>query len=49
MIKKIKKYGNTVVINFTKEELEAYGLKVGDFINVSDLTKVKVKKKRSGR
>lgn len=32
MIKKIKKYGNTLVVSFTKEEQEVYNLKEGDLI-----------------
>lgn len=37
MKKRLKKYGNTLIINFTKEEQELYGLIEGDVINLDDM------------
>ena len=34
MKKKLKKYGNTLVLSFTKEEQEIYKLKEGDVIEL---------------
>lgn len=34
MDKIIKKYGNTVVISFDKEEMKILGVKVGDIVEV---------------
>lgn len=36
LLKKIKKYGNAFVVNFTKEEQDLYGLVEGDTVIVSD-------------
>lgn len=46
MKKRIKKYGNSAIINFTKEDLETEGWQIGDIINLSDAFKVLEKKKR---
>ena len=40
MRKEIKKYGNTAVIVLTKEDMNGYGWKVGDIIDLSDAVKV---------
>lgn len=37
MRKQIKKYGNSLVIVFTKEEQELYGIKEGDKIDLDFL------------
>lgn len=37
MKKKIKKYGNGLVIHFTKDEIELYGLVEGDVIDLDDM------------
>ncbi len=37
MKKRLKKYGNTLIINFTKEEQKMYGLVEGDIIDVEDM------------
>lgn len=37
MIKKVKKWGNTLVIMFNKEEQEVYNIKEGDKLDLSDL------------
>lgn len=34
MKKQIKKYGETLVITFTMEDVRVYGLKVGDIVEV---------------
>lgn len=41
MRKEIKKWGDSVVIVLTKEDLKVYDLKAGDFVDISDLIKVK--------
>lgn len=47
MRKEIKQWGDSAVIVLTKEDLKAYDLEVGDFIDLGDMCKVKkeVKKK----
>lgn len=51
MKKKIKKYGNTAVIVLTKEDLETEGWNIGDFLDLSDVVKIKkrVEKKQNGK
>jgi|AntAceMinimDraft_18_1070375.scaffolds.fasta_scaffold20314_3 antitoxin component of MazEF toxin-antitoxin module len=44
MRKKIKKWGNSLVIVFTKEEQEIFGLVEGDIINLEEMIFQKVKK-----
>ena len=43
---KIKKFGNSAVIVFTKEILELYNLKVGDVVEIKDSEIRKVKRKK---
>lgn len=43
MRKKIKKWGNAAGILFSREDLELYGLKIGDVVDVSDMSKVDLK------
>jgi hypothetical protein len=48
MIKQIQRYGNSLVIVFTKNEEEIYGLKLGDKIVLDDMliqSKKEVKRK----
>lgn len=37
MIKQLKRWGNNLVITFTKEEEELYGLTEKDKINIDDM------------
>lgn len=37
MRKKIKRYGNSLVIVFSKEDCETYGLGEGDVVDISDM------------
>ena len=46
MKKKLKKYGNSFVIVFTKEEREIFGLAEGDIIEIDDMLFQKVNKKK---
>lgn len=46
MKKKIKKYGNSAVIVFTKEDLETEGWNIGDVLDLSDVFKIKKRKKK---
>lgn len=39
MIKRIKKYGQTAIISFTKEELDNMGWEFGTLLDLSDVTK----------
>lgn len=41
MRKEIKQWGNSAVIILTTEDLKVYDLKAGDFVDISDLIKVK--------
>lgn len=41
--KKLKRWGNNLVITFTQEEEEAYNLKEGDFLDVEDMVIVAAK------
>jgi len=43
MKKKLKKYGNSLVISFSKEEVETYGLVEGDTIDLDDMLIQKTK------
>jgi len=45
MKKKIKKYGDAVVITFSPEEQEAYDIKVGDWFDV-ELAPIQKKKRK---
>jgi len=48
MIKKLKKAGTDgLMIYFTKEEIEIYGLVVGDPIEIDEMLKQRVKRKKS--
>ena len=40
MKKRIKKYGNSLVIVFTKEDIDLYGLVEGDIIDIDDMLRV---------
>ncbi|KKN35388.1 hypothetical protein LCGC14_0784150 [marine sediment metagenome] len=40
MRKEIKRWGNSAVIVLTKEDLKLRKLKVGDIVNIEELTKV---------
>lgn len=40
MRKQIKRYGNSDVIVFTKEDMSSYGLKTNDVIDLGDIVKV---------
>lgn len=40
MKKKLKKYGNSLVITFDPEEIEWYNFKEGDWIYIGNLQKV---------
>ena len=37
MKKKLKKWGNNLVVVFTKEDEQVYGLKEGDTIDIEDM------------
>lgn len=41
MKKIIKRYGGSVIISLSAEELKIYKLKIGDVIEIGDLVKVK--------
>lgn len=40
MIKQLKKWGASVIIRITPEDMEFYNLKVGDWVDISDIVKV---------
>jgi hypothetical protein len=42
--KKIKKYGNSAVLILSPEDMDVYGWKIGDYLDLSDIVKVKYKK-----
>jgi len=42
--KKLKNWGDSVVLTFTKEDLELYNLKEGDVIDISDFVRIEVGK-----
>ena len=44
MQKRLRLYGNSLVITFSNEEKEIYGLKVGDVIKLDDMLIMKSKK-----
>jgi len=46
MRKEIKKIGNSIGIIFNIEEAKLYGLKVGDVVDLSDMTKVEIRGKK---
>ena len=37
MKKKLKRYGNTLIISFSKEDQEVYGLVEGDVMDLGDM------------
>ena len=41
MKKQIKRYGNSLIISFDKEEIQWFNLKEGDWINIDDIVKIK--------
>jgi len=41
MRKKIKKYGNTAIIQLNVEDLENYDLKIGDIVKIDKLEVIK--------
>lgn len=45
MRKEIKRIGNSAGLIFSQEEMKVYNLKIGDFVDVADIVKVKSKKK----
>ena len=45
MQKKLKKYGNSLVITFSKEEQDIYGLVEGDTIELDEMLMQKEKTK----
>lgn len=45
MKKIVKKYGSSVVIIFSAEDLKIYGIKVGDIIDIEDIVVVSNKNK----
>lgn len=49
MKKLIKKWGNNLVISFSKEEKELYNLRQGDYLDLSDAVTVKKKLKGGKR
>ena len=46
MKKILKKYGNTIVIRFSPEELKIQDWKEGDVLDLSDVVKVKGKESK---
>ena len=44
MKKKIKQWGNSLVIVFDKEDVELYGLRKDDWVDLSDMLVQKIKK-----
>lgn len=40
-IRQIKKYGNTFIISLKRMDLEELKLKLGDFVNIDDIYKIK--------
>lgn len=34
MLKKVRKYGNTLIVNFNKEDREVYNLQEGDIVQI---------------
>lgn len=46
MRKIIKKWGNAAGVLFSAEDLELYGLKIGDIVDLSDMHKIDVKGKK---
>ncbi len=45
MKKRLKKWGKTLVVSFSKEEVEIYGLIVGDVIVIEEMLRQPRKKK----
>lgn len=46
MRKQIKKIGNSAGLIFSLEEMKGYSLKIGDFVDISDMVKVIGTKKK---
>lgn len=46
MQKRIKKWGNSLVLIITSQEADVYGLKEGDIIEIDDMLWEKLPKKR---
>ena len=46
MKKIVKKYGNTLVINFDPEDLKIYNIEEGDILDLSDMRIIKKNKKK---
>ena len=49
MKKQIKKYGNSLVIIFNKDEIEWYGLKEKDWIDLGNIIKLQKKEVKHGK
>jgi putative protein kinase ArgK-like GTPase of G3E family len=49
MKKVIKKYGNSLVIVFTKEEADIYHIKQGDIIDITDIVVIKSRRLKNAR
>ena len=43
----VKKFGNSLVIVFNKENCESYDIREGDIIDISDLTVIHLKQRRN--
>jgi len=43
MRKELKKWGDSVVIVISPEDLKVYGLEIGDFIDIPNIIKIKEK------
>ena len=44
MLKKVKKYGGSLIITFDKEDIELYGICENDWIDISDMLVQKARK-----
>ena len=44
MKKQVKKSGSSLIIRFNKDEIEWYGIKTGDWIDIGDIVKLKTQK-----
>ena len=43
--KRLKKWGNSLVVVFNKEDIDLYGMKEGDIVDLSDLFLIQKKMK----
>lgn len=43
MIKQIKRYGKGLIIRLNSDDCDFFGIKEGDFVDISEMTKVKRK------